>query len=248
MRVSKNELNAMLKQALEGCGFDAGRYESAADMLVWAEMHGLAVLNNLAGQLARFAGGHTPEIDIKAGEDVALAIDANGASALQCGELIADAVFAKAVARGLCRASVCALRDRQLIAKKLVDCCARGAYCCAFWPDTHQPQTVHSITCLSASACPQIARFETAIVLQHQSLYVVCAMNESGLLDCVADHYAFLHATPSQGMEPAALQSHYQQTLDHGIEIDESLWQTMGALAARVLVETNEQSRKGAGA
>jgi len=43
-------------------------------------------------------------------------------------------------------------------------------------------------------------------------------------------------------------QQHYQQKLDEGIEIDDSLWQILINKAANVLVESSEQSRKGAGA
>ncbi len=41
--------------------------------------------------------------------------------------------------------------------------------------------------------------------------------------------------------------SKYQDSVEHGIEIDEALWQTLDDLVARILVESTESSRAGAG-
>jgi hypothetical protein len=40
----------------------------------------------------------------------------------------------------------------------------------------------------------------------------------------------------------------YRNSLEHGVEIDEALWKTLDDLVARVLVESTELSRAGAGA
>jgi hypothetical protein len=39
----------------------------------------------------------------------------------------------------------------------------------------------------------------------------------------------------------------YRNSLEEGIEIDESLWKTLDSLVARVLVESTDSSRAGAG-
>ena len=39
----------------------------------------------------------------------------------------------------------------------------------------------------------------------------------------------------------------YRNSVEEGIEIDESLWETLDKLVARVLVESTDSSRAGAG-
>jgi len=43
------------------------------------------------------------------------------------------------------------------------------------------------------------------------------------------------------------MQESYQQMLEQGIEIDEQFWVELDNLVARVLVESTESSRAGAG-
>jgi len=39
----------------------------------------------------------------------------------------------------------------------------------------------------------------------------------------------------------------YRDSVEQGIEIDEALWQTLDELVARILVESTDSSRAGAG-
>jgi LDH2 family malate/lactate/ureidoglycolate dehydrogenase len=43
------------------------------------------------------------------------------------------------------------------------------------------------------------------------------------------------------------MQACYLDSVEQGIEIDEALWKTLNELVARVLVESTESSRAGAG-
>ena len=47
MRVSRNEMNAALKRAYEGAGYDIGDYEDAGELITWAEMCGFDVFSKL---------------------------------------------------------------------------------------------------------------------------------------------------------------------------------------------------------
>ena len=248
MKASSNELVSLLKQALEGCGYDAGSYESAADMVVWAEMHGLGALQKLQDNLSRIGGLANPIIDIQSATDFDLCIDAGNASTLGCGELISNVIFSHAVEHGVCSAMISRIYDRPLIAKKLVDCHAREAHCLAYWLDATDQGLVHAVLTSSESCCPQISTFQTQSDLQGQALYLVYATDVDMLKSSISRHCAFITEQPCERIEPKALRANFEQALDDGVEIDEVLWRGLRALADKVLVESNYNSRKGAGA
>ncbi|MBT8113774.1 MAG: DUF3726 domain-containing protein [Arenicella sp.] len=248
MKASQTELLTLFKQAFEGIGFDAGRYESAADMVVWAEMHGLDVFARLPAKLDRLSESSAPLIEKPSSAGGDLMFDAGDKSALACGELICNAVFASAVNRGICSATISRIYDRQLMTKKIVDCCARGAHCLSYWQDADEPGLVHAITSDAGAQYPQISSYQCQAEVEPQALYLVCAMDPEGTREYALAHCSFINKNPLKRIEPNELSAAFQQSLSNGIEITDTLWDRLRCMANNVLVESTEQSRKGAGA
>jgi hypothetical protein len=82
-------------------------------------------------------------------------------------------------------------------------------------------------------------------VLEPQSLRVFCGAD----LEIIERQYAgYLEfGTLIETYSTSEMLACYQDSVEHGIEIDEALWQTLDDLVARILVESTESSRAGAG-
>ncbi|MGB2260801.1 MAG: hypothetical protein ACPH4D_06960, partial [Porticoccaceae bacterium] len=52
---------------------------------------------------------------------------------------------------------------------------------------------------------------------------------------------------PTETTSPDSMINSYNDMLEQGIEIDDNLWHELDSLVARVLVESTESSRAGAG-
>jgi hypothetical protein len=82
-------------------------------------------------------------------------------------------------------------------------------------------------------------------VVDPQSLRIFCGKS----LDAIEEQYVaeLEFGDLLDTFSEAEMADSYRNSLEEGIEIDESLWKTLDSLVARVLVESTDSSRAGAG-
>ncbi|MDE0840791.1 MAG: DUF3726 domain-containing protein [Porticoccaceae bacterium] len=248
MKVSKNELTAALKKSFEGLGFGYGDYLDAANMVVWAQMHGLNGLEQLCRALPFLDG---PVYGCRALEAEASELwifNVEGASILLCASQIVD--IACSVARR--QSKICVRVDnchnRMFVVERLANAAQRGLTTMACW------STRNTFKIAKFEAQTRFPKLTTFAINNHdasraQSLFVMCAVQGFDLqtsLETVAP-LGLTELGVGSELSSEFFDNAYSEALDLGIEMPVSLWGTLDTLTARVLVESTERSRAGAG-
>lgn len=250
MKVSRNELTGLCRRAFEGLGFHAGDHEDAADMVVWLEQHGLGGVDALRRGLKYLIDRpHSPII--RDFEDSSLAVlDGAGNSVLACGSLAADLAYAKARQKGLAVVKLGNCYNRRLMLGYLPRCARRGMNLIAFWRDREEPVVVEQVVSIRAYEA-----YPTLLLYQVEDPEEVHTPNRSVTL-IGSPHFSMLQrlypdpeeATLLEVLHPEDFEHESRHVFDHGMEVDEELWQWLRDLSARTLVESTEESRtRGAG-
>lgn len=246
VKVSRNELIAVLRQAFEGLGFFQGDFENAAEMVVWTEMHGLNGLAEFEKTLTEI--DNRPDIKLSTVSLVDSVWDVAGASVFECADL----------ALGVLQASCQQGKKASLIlehclyplfiGKSILQAQQSGLFVAALWREKSTQDVLRC--CASAGACcPEYIEFNRPMgsVSDHAAVGV-----EQLLLLGAADTEQLSSSLPddsvSRKINAEQLQASYELALSDGIEIKPALWEALLKLGERVLVEATEQSRLGAGA
>lgn len=246
MRVSQNELTSLLKQAFEGLGLSQSVYEAATKALVWGQMRGLNSLHRFAERLGEYVESGTfdnfeqskPIVSYSESID----IDVSSELLFWASSIIGLAVV-EAQSKGDAQLRIHRGSDFYAMANCIADAATKGLH----------------------------VRF---LGWHHDSCLLLCSNPSHGSIDCkeynMVDHgrtagepYAELMLSQSAlpplnsvfsenhvvfSQTPQQAEHEYVQSLDLGIEMAESFLIQLQTLAAKVLVESNERSRSGAGA
>jgi LDH2 family malate/lactate/ureidoglycolate dehydrogenase len=255
MNVSKTELSAVLKQVFEGLDFAAGEHESAAEMIVWAQMCGLQGLQDLRLGLPRLTKKRPPSLRCITEDGSHAVIDADHSSCLNCADVITNLAYVKALDHGASSITVLNCHDRKLLIKAMVNSHRSDMACLLHWHDANDPSIVHLVRLALNTGTQDFPNYTVHKVSkeysvddsERHSLYIQCSRPRQQLEQVEPAVIAQLqeHSTV---FSPETLQDNYHTALNKGLLIEESLWQLLQNLAAVVLVESSEQSRRGAGA
>jgi LDH2 family malate/lactate/ureidoglycolate dehydrogenase len=254
VKASRNELIALFKLAFEGVGFDFGGYENAADMIIWAQMHGLKSFDVMRNRMPDFEERKQLLVEqLTPDSKKNSIIDAKGNSSIVAAGMALGITYVEAIKSGVANVTVLNCYDRMLTIKKLVDCAKRGVVCLAYWRDG---ETLHVVTSDTGDCCPEYIQYPlknlaggVCLNEQHQqTLFVVCASDSAGLKSYISNNLPELKGNKTLVMSPTMMKSSYTGALTNGIEIDNDFWKELATLGKEVLVESTEQSRMGAGA
>ncbi len=249
LKTSKNELLAALAKAFEGIGFDVGDYEDAAQMVTWAETHGLRGLAQLQAALPHLIGRTNLPIELIQAADRLIVLDAEGGSTLVYGGEAVDLAYTQARHNGFGAVQLRNCRNRKLIIERLVNTARRrGMACVAYWRQSVNT-AVDSVVSVAAHAeCPAYREYLSAerAVDREPSLVILCGPDLSVLQEQVT---AVVPASSRKiaNVDPKAMSSAYRDALEYGIDMDIALWENLQQLIKNVLVEATATSRAGAG-
>jgi LDH2 family malate/lactate/ureidoglycolate dehydrogenase len=242
MKVSKNELTASLRKAFEALGFQPGDYYDAADMVVWLGTHGfdgfdrlLSVLN----YLNTTSPSHADLIEEKEGNFV---LDGNETSILLCGSEAVDLARSYAIQGSSARVEVINCYNRTFILQRLIKAAQRDLAFLAYW---RQQDYCIKVTVSPRAKLPVYQIFMLNEQFDPQMLRIFSGTNVAQLEAEYAEHLQMGAMIDDYPME--MMKACYIDSLDQGIEIDVTLWNTLDDLVSRVLVQSTEESRAGAG-
>lgn len=256
MKVSKNELTSLLKQAFEGCGFSVGAYETAANLVIWCKTHGFDISSALTPEkIAGFFEQNEWTVSLIEDAPESLIADFGGGSYIASGVNLSELVYAKSISSGFCVGKFTDCKDRKLVAKSVADFGKRGLHSIAFWRDNEEPNLINVARTVDGQCCPEYARYRTSeldeqrtLTLDETSLFIVCAKDPTALQKYLELVCAEVTGKSFQRWLPAGIKANYRSTLMDGIDINADLWCLLGEYRDKVLVESTEQSRMGAGA
>lgn len=251
MKVSYNELQGLCRKAFLGMGFEDGDASDAADMVAWMQLHeldGLEALNRgLDYLLAEQQEQERAPVLLYSDGDLAV-LDGQGHSVLRSSSLALELGFAKARARGLSVIKIRRCHNRQLIMGYLARIAGRGMNVTAFWRNAQQPLTEQVVGFRANGPVPEIRVYAVKQVPEENE-------PNDGITLVFANHVDLLPSMRSEfdydllacHEESALLASRERAMLD-GISVDDAVWSRLKALATRILVESTDASRAGAGA
>ena len=252
MKASKTELLSLFKQAFEACGLDSGGYESAAEMLVWCEMHGLKAFETITGRVSEFAEPPRPAIEIMSDQPHSITVNAHASSTIVWADLVSDLIFAKASTGNYCAGTILNCHERLLIIRQMVEMTKRHMYGFAYWQPVGKRSHMLQINTLPGRDGPELLTIKTAGqttgALPPQSMLLVYSRSEIAARKHIAKNYPCLSGEVTERVTPESMHEHFQQALTEGIEISELLWRELGSQASKLLVESSDESRSGAGA
>nr|WP_298411273.1 DUF3726 domain-containing protein [uncultured Halomonas sp.] len=249
MKVSYNELQGVCRKAFSGMEFEEGEAADAADMVAWMQCHGLEGLNALGRGLDHLLREDPNQLTSILYNDGDLAVlDGHGQSVLRSSSLAVELGFAKARARGLAIIKIRRCHNRQLIMGYLSRLAGRGMNVTAFWRNAQIPLTEQVVGFRGNSTVPEIRVY---------AVHEVPEENEpnDGITLILANHVDLLPAMRSDyhyevlaRQDESDLLAHRERAFAEGIDVDDALWQRLKTLATRILVESSDASRSGAGA
>jgi len=251
MKVSKNELTAALKKSFEGLGFSYGDYLDAAAMVTWSEMTGLDGLQTLERALPFIDAGNSqsPALGYRYADsnNPHPVLDAKGASSLLCGSGIVDLACSLARKNHSVMLRVDNCRNRLFALERLSNAGQRGLVAAMGW---FKEGCFSWATIGAGQQYPALKQFVCAPIETslHQSLWLFCSTAEKDCWELMSAALPELaNANKSEQREPQTLQQAYADSLEQGIAMPVPLWEKFDLLTARVLVESTESSRAGAG-
>ena len=244
MRVSRNEMNAALKRAYEGAGYDIGDYEDAGELITWAEMCGFDIFSGLDLPPSGPKGEATPRLVYES--DSNAVIDAGGADVCQYGSLASHLALAKAQSAGLTTVQLENCRNPGLILRNLSQIALQGAFMIAYWRDQ---AGYHSASFQAGYEFPEywfVQSGNTDPVKFSSTVTLICSTQPDLLADAVTHYNGYQEGTRQEKLS-AQIAVCYRDALEQGILVDENRWQALNAAAWPILVSATEQSRLGAG-
>ena len=244
MRVSRNEMNAALKRAYEGAGYDIGDYEDAGELITWAEMCGFDVFSKLDIPPSGAKGEATPRLVYESNSNAI--IDAGGADVCQYGSLASHLALAKASKAGFSTVQLENCQSPGLILRTMSQIAIQGAYIAAYWYDR---DGYHGASFKKGVEFPDywcVRSTDYDNLLYSAGVTLLCT-TQAGLLADEVARYQGQDTAPRLQKSVEQIAANYQAALENGIKVDENRWQALNAAAWPILVSATEQSRLGAG-
>jgi hypothetical protein len=246
IRVSMNELSALLKRTFEGLGYVTGDCVDAAAACIWMETHGLNGLALVSETWSRLCNSSELVTQVREADAGNMLIDANDASLLVCGHKVSEIVLAAALDSNTGRVELLNCHSRMAIAASIATIAKVGASSLAHW---HNGESQFYAASLHGEILPRVARTDLAKTSHRatNTLYLVCsadpAVVESELrsLDPVKGQIESIGT-------PESMSQCFEEKLEYGLPLKPEIWDQLNMAADKVLVIATEQSRRGAGA
>lgn len=242
MKVSRNELTATLKKAFEGLGFSVGDYQDAAAMIIWSQMHGFDGLQQLQDALPFLNDCLCLHAKLIHNYDNQALLDGQGSSVLLSGSQTVRLACALARQYGSSRVRLDNCHNHRLIIQRLASAAASHSALVAYWVEG---TTAIKVSIGPGAKRPDYGRYVVQDAVADQSLLIFAGADLASIEQQFDDEVALGFQTEAYSWD--AMVDRYDIMLDEGIEIDESLWYELDTLVARVLVESTDSSRAGAG-
>lgn len=241
-----NELSSLLKRSIEGLGYGQSDFEDVAATVSWLEVHGLHGLEMVSAAWPRLTSGPGDQMQVIDRDEMLTTIDGGESSLLSTGHALVE--FAVSVTTtSLSKIKCINVHDRPAIVSAMHKFSHSGFAALACWQERLR---LHSTFIGIEDHWPdyRVATSEKEIGLSDNILLLACSNDEAQLRQLSSTLISESGAN-NDILETAAntfVERRHKALLD-GIQMDASLHRILSASAGNVLVESTEQSRRGAG-
>lgn len=244
---SNNELNGLLRRVFEALMGGRGDFAAAAEAVCWLELRGLNATRQLNSEIDVYQkqAGPTPgNIEAKSGS-CGTSISVPGA--FSQGFLAFDLAIGEALAREGAIYRIKCEGDRRFALPGLAQCGQAGLHAAAYWENgDNRSASLATIqagcanpTCFTLTNQQPDLAGKIMLIISKKAAFV-----EQALLSANIDkaHPDTIVSTTAEEFDSRVLSG-----LRDGIPIDTDCLKRLSSIADRVLVESSEQSRRGAG-
>ncbi|MGI9271974.1 MAG: hypothetical protein ACR2QT_09370 [Woeseiaceae bacterium] len=249
IKVSRNELLALFKRVFEQASQQQNDYSYSAEAVVWLELRGLAGVEAAVQALPILQSGRLQRTETRSDDALHAQLDASGCSLLTAASAVGDAAIAATQATSPYFATIENGEQYIAIVPELCRLSQLGRSALAWWPDIEN-DCVYVVQASDSNPHPvwrqiQIADADKAqepklrMAVATDANVLLAKINDTAVKEAVEDAHVAITVD-----EFAA---RFESCMSDGIEIDEQIYRQCCAVADKVLVESTEQSRGGAG-
>jgi hypothetical protein len=237
-----------LKRTFEATGFYGCDFDDAARSALWLEARGLPGVATVLNESNVLCADDSSPPELSDSGTGFYRIDGAGLSLFDLAIGATDLAIAATSRFEYGHIEISACSGRQAIIPSVHRCSTYGYAAAAWWFDTRQQQ-LHVARADGSGVNPDYAVISCEDPPQTETVELHCASSLDKLLSIAPDFVNFDAATDA-GMliSGSELQARFRESLAHGIDITPDHYRSLCDIADRVLVESNEQSRLGAGA
>lgn len=174
-------------------------------------------------------------------------VDANHSTILGNASLATELGYAKARARGLSVIKIRHCHNRRLIIGYLSRIARRKMNVTAFWRNAHDPLTEIVVGFKADNPEPDICMYRLDSIPDeiepNDGITLIMGTHVNLMPDIQSDH----PLSDLTRHDDKSLALWYERSLSEGISVDDELWSRLKTLAARLLVESSDDNRDGAG-
>ena len=228
INLSRNELWALLVKVFEALFGHRRDYYDMARAVLWLECHDHKGVKQLVKSLPVSENGRLPEPILAEISDTHLVIDGGGRSLLDLGPSLSDLAIACASENRIARIDIFNVRSLAALMVTLPFIARQGFNGIAMGPDT--------VSMISPNHdCPTV--FSQSSKGQ---LSLICTRDGIDVSEYVEDERSVLKTVEMQT-------KFFSASLENGINVLTSEFEALKDVAANILVEATEASRRGAG-
>lgn len=247
VKVSNNELLSLLRRTFEATGFYGCDFDEAARCALWLEVRGLPGIATVLRESKKLGSGTSPPPALANSDPGIYSIDGEAFSLFDVVIPATDLAISAAsrFEYGHIRISACS--GRQAVIPSVHRCSTLGYASAAWWFDAIQQ--IHVVRADGSGADPDYVVINSEDATQTETVELLCASSLDKLLSIAPDFVNFdAVADTDKVISGTEFRARYRANLDQGIDIAPDDYRALCDIADQVLVESNEQSRLGAGA
>jgi len=211
-------------------------------MVVWLETHGFDGFERLQAALIYLNATKPIHAELVQEDAHNAVLDGRGTSILLCGSEAVDLVRSQVMLGSCAAIELFDCYNRSFIMQRLVKAAQRNYAFIAYW---RQSDYCVKVSIAPGAELPEYQTFTMTGEFDSQSLRIFSGTDMAVIERQFAKELEFGEFLETVSAED--MQACYLDSVEQGIEIDEALWKTLNELVARVLVESTESSRAGAG-
>lgn len=245
INVSQNELTAVLKRLFEHLGDANYDYGACADSVTWLEAHGFAGIRSLEAVLERLlAKNHVPT-EIVSSESDHFAINAGGQTLFAIAPVAVDLGVSMLSRSTPFRITITNAVNPLAMIPGVHRARRYPGSIAAWWRAVDEPM-LHLVHGGENCVYPEYQRFQLSDDDSQSAANVtlICSSESQDLRERLPDTTSLARI---DCMTASAFAERHAQILDAGIEVDKSSFEKLCEVADRVLVESTDTSRSGAG-
>lgn len=242
-----NEFSSLVKRSFEGLGYCCGDYEDAASAGLWMQTHGLQGLDIVQRAVQRQVTGES-SLAVRSIGPGEYDIEASDASIVVCGYRIVELAACVTVQHGKCHIQVQNCRDRDSIIAAIASTAGSSSNpiaMLAHWQSMHAKRLSLA---LPNTSFPRLLQLDIdAADAASESALTLLSSRDTEEINRLAENIISNSNRTSDLLPRDKIKRAAADATEHGLSVDSVAWNELLLVAGNILVESTEQSRKGAG-